>query len=560
MNAKNLILSLLLMMLATSIFAQSIGINANGTTPDPSAMLDVSSTSKGMLIPRMTSAARNAIASPARGLLVFDTNTDDFWYFDGITWKQISPSATLPASLEDADADTKIQVEESSDEDIIRMDAAGKEVITIDSSMLKITNLNLLARGDFEPTTVLSLPDSGTGTRMMWIPGLSAFRAGTVDSSDWNRDSIGLHSVVMGLRSKALGAETSVFGGRDNHVDGTGSSLVGVRNGYVRGSFSIAAGGFNDSIRANHAGIIGGFQSKVFGDKSVIAGGELNSISDSESFIGGGDSNEANGTETFIGGGFSNLANGGGAFIAAGVGNVADGWRSFTTGINNSNPSYAESVFGTHSINYTASSSQFYVSTDRLFTIGNGISPTDRSNALTMLKNGNTCLGCAAPGNSKLKIKQTVTGGGNVGGLNLENSTGANWEFFVFANGVLSLYYNGNLRGTFSTSSGAYSATSDRKLKTNIKPLESVMGRLVQLKPSSYHYKSDPEKRNHIGMIAQELEPLFPELVTAPAEGEQEAVYTVDYSGFGILAIKAIQEQQEMIKRLEARIAALENN
>jgi len=59
----------------------NVGINTN--TPDASAVLDVYSTNKGMLIPRMGSEARNSITNPAVSLLVFDTEDESFYYFDG---------------------------------------------------------------------------------------------------------------------------------------------------------------------------------------------------------------------------------------------------------------------------------------------------------------------------------------------------------------------------------------------------------------------------------------------------------------------------------------------
>ncbi len=74
-------------LLSLTTFSQ-VGIGT--TTPDGSAMLDVSATNKGMLVPRMTTAQRTAIATPATGLMVFDTDNNSFWFFDGIAWKSIS--------------------------------------------------------------------------------------------------------------------------------------------------------------------------------------------------------------------------------------------------------------------------------------------------------------------------------------------------------------------------------------------------------------------------------------------------------------------------------------
>jgi trimeric autotransporter adhesin len=85
---KNLFF-LLLLALSMSVSAQ-VGINTDGSVPDNSAMLDVKSTTKGVLIPRMTLAQRIAIASPANGLMIYQTdNTPGFYYNSGI--------ATIPA-------------------------------------------------------------------------------------------------------------------------------------------------------------------------------------------------------------------------------------------------------------------------------------------------------------------------------------------------------------------------------------------------------------------------------------------------------------------------------
>nr|MBK9653838.1 tail fiber domain-containing protein [Bacteroidota bacterium] len=73
-------------------FAQSVGIN--NSTPAASALLDLTSTSKGLLVPRMTSGQRLAILSPAQGLLVYETTTDQFFYFDSPIWKPLASNAT----------------------------------------------------------------------------------------------------------------------------------------------------------------------------------------------------------------------------------------------------------------------------------------------------------------------------------------------------------------------------------------------------------------------------------------------------------------------------------
>lgn len=72
-----------------ALHAQNVGINTDNSNPDASAMLDVKSTNKGVLIPRMTTAQRTTIPTPATGLMVFDNTTTSFWYFNGAIWVEI---------------------------------------------------------------------------------------------------------------------------------------------------------------------------------------------------------------------------------------------------------------------------------------------------------------------------------------------------------------------------------------------------------------------------------------------------------------------------------------
>jgi hypothetical protein len=68
---KLVFVTFLFISLTGSLNGQSVGINNDGSSPNSSAMLDVSSTSKGFLPPRMTQAQRAAIASPAAGLMIW---------------------------------------------------------------------------------------------------------------------------------------------------------------------------------------------------------------------------------------------------------------------------------------------------------------------------------------------------------------------------------------------------------------------------------------------------------------------------------------------------------
>ncbi|MBX7202904.1 MAG: hypothetical protein IT240_00525 [Bacteroidia bacterium] len=90
----------LIWLSAYAAFAQSGNIGFGTLNPDSSAMLDISSTSKGLLIPRMTSAEREAVANPAKGLIVFDSTTVSLWFFNGNAWQLVAPEPPpLPSNI-----------------------------------------------------------------------------------------------------------------------------------------------------------------------------------------------------------------------------------------------------------------------------------------------------------------------------------------------------------------------------------------------------------------------------------------------------------------------------
>ena len=74
----------------TESFAQSVAINTDGSQPNPTSILDIKSNNKGVLLPRTSTTSRNAILSPAKGLLLYDTTTSGFWFHNGTAWAQLS--------------------------------------------------------------------------------------------------------------------------------------------------------------------------------------------------------------------------------------------------------------------------------------------------------------------------------------------------------------------------------------------------------------------------------------------------------------------------------------
>lgn len=92
---KLCIVAMLIQLLPAPGYSQSLAVNTDGSTANSSAILDVKSTSNGVLIPRMSKAQKNAIAAPATGLLVFQNAPDSvgFHFYDGSVWTWLANSA-----------------------------------------------------------------------------------------------------------------------------------------------------------------------------------------------------------------------------------------------------------------------------------------------------------------------------------------------------------------------------------------------------------------------------------------------------------------------------------
>ena len=90
-----LLLAVLAPMCVSSLSGQNMGVN--NLNPDPSALLDLTSTEKGFLMPRMTTAQRNSIANPAQSLLIFNTTNQCIEIYIGTGWNSVScPACPLP--------------------------------------------------------------------------------------------------------------------------------------------------------------------------------------------------------------------------------------------------------------------------------------------------------------------------------------------------------------------------------------------------------------------------------------------------------------------------------
>jgi hypothetical protein len=112
------------------------------------------------------------------------------------------------------------------------------------------------------------------------------------------------------------------------------------------------------------------------------------------------------------------------------------------------------------------------------------------------------------------------------------------------------VYSSGTERARFTTSglsAASFTSTSDIKLKTNIQPIQSSLAKLFELNGVTFEWKESKEPS--IGVIAQDVEKVFPELVQEVSDHK-----TVNYNGLVAVLIEALKEQQEQIDELKKAI------
>jgi hypothetical protein len=128
---------------------------------------------------------------------------------------------------------------------------------------------------------------------------------------------------------------------------------------------------------------------------------------------------------------------------------------------------------------------------------------------------------------------------------------------------ALDFYYNNTGRGRFQFWDGQYIVLSDESLKKDIAPMETVLNNVKKLRPVHYEMtRNNPDHQKTMGMIAQEVKPLFPLMVRQINDPNMNGnavtnALVMDYSSFGVVAIKALQEQQHQLNALEKEKNAL---
>ncbi|RYU91038.1 tail fiber domain-containing protein [Emticicia agri] len=174
----------------------------------------------GTVLPSLTTAQRTALASPVNGTLVFDTDTQTYWYLQQNTWVELVKPAIWQLS-----------------------GAAGNEITHTNAGGFWSANPTGLISSANDASNPPTAPVEGAGTRLMWIPNRSAFRVGSVsltNVSRWSAANIGLFSFAAGYDNQASG-KYAVATGRGTRAIGEASTAMGLSS-EASGSYATALG------------------------------------------------------------------------------------------------------------------------------------------------------------------------------------------------------------------------------------------------------------------------------------------------------------------------------
>ena len=562
-----------------NVKAQSVGVNDDGSIPHSSSMLDVKSTTKGLLIPRVALTATNVsgpVSSPLTSLLVFNTATagsggtavsPGFYFWNGNAWEKINSGVTsLNAWSLNGNSGT----------------VPGVNFIgTTDAQPLSF-RVNNLAAGFIHPTlqntslgigtpTTAGVVNTAIGNSAMFSNTSGAFANTATGAAALYYNTSGSYNSAFGVN--ALYANTTEI---DNTAVGfqalfqntvSANTAVG-----AHAMFSNTTGGFNTAhgFKAMYSNTTGTYNTAV-GNSSLYS----NTTGISNTAIGGtalyanttGDNNTAVGTNS--------LQNN------TGSQNTAIGMSSLhfnTTGT--SNTASGAASLGSNTVgnyNTSAGSSSLASNTEGNLNVAFGYA--------SMIDNTTGIQNCAYGANSMLTNatgnKNTAVGvNADVAAVDLENATAIGFGAIVDASNKVRI---GNSAVTVIEGQVAFTFPSDGRFKTNV--TESVKGLdfIMKLRPIVYNLEAKKmdqfknggflnakfsnmdyapvETIRQSGFIAQEVEQ------AAIATGydfngikkPQNAndTYGLAYSQFVVPLVKAMQEQQTVIEKQNREIKSV---
>jgi hypothetical protein len=566
----------------TALFWNSTGqIGIGTTTPASSALLDVSSTSKGFLPPRMSQTQRDAVASPAEGLTVYNTSTDRLNLWNGTAWTEVITGTTAaPAAA------------------VTYSYTGGVQTYTVPAGMTQLKVTAVGAAGGLNSGNGFAGGQGGSVTATIAVtPGetLTIYVGGK--GGDSFSGSVGAAAGYNGGGQGFARFSTGGGGGTDiRRGTSLADRLVVGGGGGGSGTNSRAGAGGNPGNAGNSFNGGGGGQGGTQGGGGAGGTGSWNGSPGSLGQGGNagftGPSSSDNGTGA---GGGGYYGGGGGGLGPGGTGNGGGGGGSSWAASSASDVSYQTGGNTGHgSVTLVASAlpapafdganivnvGPWTEAGDNVYRAGGkvGIGTTSPQQTLDV-SGGSLVVGAGdlikvqgahlqwnrfvGGGETFLLNQQGGGPGGIIFGKSDAVSSGNNniteWGRFD-QNGNFGIGTNnpgqkltviGNI-----CASGGVNCASDGRFKKDVTLVQGALASIMKLRGVTYYWKQAefPDKqfpaRRQLGFIAQEIEPYYPEMVTTDADGYK----SVDYSRLTPVLVEALKEQQQQIEALKQEV------
>ena len=531
-NAQLICLVILFSLFATIAFAQNIfpssgAVGIGTTTPNASSLLEIKSTSKGLLIPRMTQTQRNAITTPATGLLIYQSDhTPGFYYYSGTAWTAVTQKSKGWSLTGNSGTNPSTNFIGTTDAQPLRFRVNNANSGNIDY------NLGTAAFGYLALNSNTAVGNTAVG-----------YQAGYSNTTGQSNTAIGSSA----LTANTNGTQNTATGAYSLYAN-TGSNNTGI--GYD--ALASNSGGYNIALGA--------------------LAGHTNTSGSSNIFIG---YNAGNGSQT----GNGNICIGQGTTVSNGVSNAIVVGNSLSTSANDAvilGGSAQNVGIGTTT---PFSSSQLTVNGGSRYYSINVANHTNGGIAINSIADQPGAWGVygATTGSTSSQINIGVYG--HAQGSTYDVATGPNSQWASLANygvygdavGAAGLF-NGDV-----ISNGNFFSGSDAKLKKNIQPLSNALNRLKKVQVKEFDFNEDYAKRealnlpgrHQFGFIAQDIGKIFPNLVTSvivpivdhsaedgKAINGSSDFLAVNYISFIPLLTKAVQELSSKNDSLQDQIDA----
>ena len=323
-----------------------------------------------------------------------------------------------------------------------------------------------------------------------------------------NNTATDTSATVGGGKSNSAGSTyTTIGGGLENTANSIYATIGGGYSNSASDYRTTIAGGYNNTASDFDATVGGGYNNTAGGARATISGGWDNLASGTSATVGGGERDTASNTYATVGGGYHNNVSGSGATIAGGYQNKVAGDYSFAVGRQVNLTSDADYTFAFGN-NFTTSASHAVVFYDAANPIQVGIGVTDPQ--------------------AELEVYQSVRV------RNMFSATGTN----------VVITTDGYLR----------KESSSKRYKGDIRKLKIFPEEIFKLQPVSFKWKTTGEE--DIGLIAEDVENVIPDLVIYDSEGKPDAV---KYDKVAIYLLDVVKMLKVKNEELEKRIKALES-